>query len=162
MASSSRDGSALVRQRSGDEAVSMRMCSPSVCRSIRAMRDTISLRSSTRASSGCLRAKASMRWVSWTPRSAAASMDWHISASCGCRATALASTSFMPMMTVRMLLKSWATPPVSWPTASIRWAWLSCCSSLMRSVMSRPMKKCCCSGSDHTPIQASVTIFPSL
>ena len=36
----------------------------------------------------------------------------------------------MPMMTVRMLLKSWAMPPVSWPIASIFWAWRSCCSSL--------------------------------
>ena len=29
----------------------------------------------------------------------------------------------MPMMTVRMLLKSWAMPPVNWPIASIFWAW---------------------------------------
>ena len=50
MASSSRDGSALVRHRSGASAVSMRICSPSVCRSIATMRGTISLRSRTRAS----------------------------------------------------------------------------------------------------------------
>ena len=32
-------------------------------------------------------------------------------------------TSRLAMMTIRMLLKSWATPPVSWPIASIFTAW---------------------------------------
>ena len=31
----------------------------------------------------------------------------------------------MPPTAISRLLKSWAMPPVSWPTASIRWARLS-------------------------------------
>ena len=38
-----------------------------------------------------------------------------------------------------MLLKSCATPPASWPTASIFWAWRSCSSSARRSLTSRAM-----------------------
>ena len=33
------------------------------------------------------------------------------------------SATRLPMTTVSMLLKSWARPPVSWPMASIFWAW---------------------------------------
>ena len=33
------------------------------------------------------------------------------------------------MIAVRTLLKSWATPPASWPTACIFWLWANCCSS---------------------------------
>ena len=35
----------------------------------------------------------------------------------------------MPVITVSMLLKSCAMPPVSWPTASIFWAWINCSSA---------------------------------
>jgi hypothetical protein len=35
----------------------------------------------------------------------------------------LLSATRLPMTTVSMLLKSWARPPVSWPMASIFWAW---------------------------------------
>jgi hypothetical protein len=35
------------------------------------------------------------------------------------------SMSRLPTMGVSRLLKSWATPPVSWPIASIFWAWRS-------------------------------------
>ncbi|MGY4467700.1 hypothetical protein ACVWWK_003409 [Bradyrhizobium sp. LB9.1b] len=35
----------------------------------------------------------------------------------------------MPVITVSMLLNSCAMPPVSWPTASIFWAWISCSSA---------------------------------
>ena len=47
------------------------------------------------------------------------------------------------MTTVSRLLKSCATPPVSWPTASIFCAWRSSCSSRWRWVRSRtkPVKK---------------------
>ena len=47
------------------------------------------------------------------------------------------SISRLPEMTVRRLLKSWATPPVSWPMASIFCAWRSSCSILTRAVRSR-------------------------
>ena len=39
-------------------------------------------------------------------------------------------------MTWRMLLKSCAMPPVSWPVASIFWPWRSAISSRSFSVMS--------------------------
>ena len=41
------------------------------------------------------------------------------------------------MMTASRLLKSWATPPVSWPTASMRWTCRSFSSMARRSVTSR-------------------------
>ena len=48
----------------------------------------------------------------------------------------------VPMMTVSILLKSWATPPVNWPTASIFWACRICVSAAILSVRSRmkPLK----------------------
>ena len=123
-----------------------------------AVRVTISLRSRLRACSGCLRAKASMRWVSCAPRAAASSIGLHDRRELpALPASSCDSISVMPMMTVRMLLKSCATPPVSWPTASIFCAWRSWLSSMMRSLMSRPMKKYCRSGSDQIPVQASGT-----
>ena len=39
-------------------------------------------------------------------------------------------------MTVSRLLKSWATPPATWPTASMRWARTSWSSSCRRTVRS--------------------------
>ena len=41
------------------------------------------------------------------------------------------------MMMPRMLLKSWARPPVRWPMASSFWACTSCCSAKSVSEMSR-------------------------
>ena len=61
----------------------------------------------------------------------------------------------VPVMTVRILLKSCAMPPVSWPTASIFWAWRNCASAACFSVRSRPMKKWRLTGSDQVPIQFS-------
>ena len=45
------------------------------------------------------------------------------------------SCSMLPVMTVRRLLKSCATPLVSWPTASSLWAWRSAVSTLSRSAI---------------------------
>ncbi len=39
-------------------------------------------------------------------------------------------------MMVRMLLKSWAMPPVNWPTASIFWLWRNAASACRRAVVS--------------------------
>ena len=47
-----------------------------------------------------------------------------------------ARSSALPMMTLSMLLKSWATPPASWPITSIFWDWRSCSSSRLVSVRS--------------------------
>ena len=41
-----------------------------------------------------------------------------------------------PTTTASMLLKSWAMPPVSWPTASIFWTWRSWASAASRSIAS--------------------------
>jgi hypothetical protein len=138
------------------------MSSPSVGCRIAAMRVTMSLRSRLADSSGCLRANAIRRRTSSAPRSAASSIVLTISARLGSPATSSVKRSVMAMMAVSMLLKSWAMPPVSCPIASIFCAWRSWLSSCTRSVMSRPMKKCCWSGSDHTPVQASGTVWPSL
>jgi len=35
------------------------------------------------------------------------------------------NSATIKVMAVRMLLKSWATPPASWPMTSIFWAWRS-------------------------------------
>ncbi len=48
-----------------------------------------------------------------------------------------AASRALPMMTVSRLLKSCATPPVSWPTASIFCAWRSCASASRSAVTSR-------------------------
>ena len=49
------------------------------------------------------------------------------------------------MMTVSRLLKSWAMPPVSWPTASIFCDWRSVSSASRRSFASASSRstKCC-------------------
>ncbi len=46
-------------------------------------------------------------------------------------------------MMVSRLLKSWAMPPVSWPRASIFWAWRMACSAVLWAVRSwmMPVKK---------------------
>ena len=60
------------------------------------------------------------------------------------RLLALPRMSMLPSTTVSRLLKSWATPPVSWPTASILRAWASCSSRLRRSVTSSMVPKISC------------------
>ena len=68
----------------------------------------------------------------------------------------------VPVITVRMLLKSWATPPVSWPIASIFCTCRIWASAACFSVRSRPMKKWRLTGSDQVPLQFSETALPSL
>ncbi len=82
---------------------------------------TVSLRSSGLGSSRWRREKARSWAVSLAPRSAAVRIM-------SSRRRALASVSSrsrkarLPRITVKRLLKSWATPDVSCPTASSRWA----------------------------------------
>ena len=73
----------------------------------------------SRGCRGCLRAKASSWAVSSAPRSAASAISLAIEANGGLSATASASRSIVPVMTVSMLLKSCEMPPTSCPTASI-------------------------------------------
>ena len=71
-------------------------------------------------------------------RSAAATIS-STSGRCGLSAgSARRSADPYTLMTERMLLNSWATPPASCPTASSFWAWMSCSSSSRCRVRSTP------------------------
>ena len=154
IASSSCDGSAsaghrFVRQTQSCTA----MCSPSVrCSSVTELRDDVVEVEIARLQR-LLAREGEQRWVSCAPRVGGLvdRLDDRRELRIAAQASS-DSSSVMPMMTVRMLLKSCATPPVSWPTASIFCAWRSWLSSATRSVMSRPMKKYCPSGSDQIPV----------
>ena len=87
-------------------------------------------------SSGCRREKASRRWVSAAAR--LADVTAPIDDSAGSRSSRPSASRFCarssdPTMPCSRLLKSWAMPPVSWPTASIFCDWRSA-SSVRRSV----------------------------
>ena len=56
-------------------------------------------------------------------RSAARRISRALSASGSSGGRSLSSNSLWPMMAVRMLLNSCATPPASLPTVSIFWDW---------------------------------------
>ena len=132
-------GSALTRPSVGSSTVISSIVSPIRGLSIWAMFATTSLRSSTRGWSICLRLKASSCWVSDAARSAVfltSSMSRRRGSSAVRRSR---SSSVRPVMTVRRLLKSCATPPASRPTASIFWAWRSC-ASLWRSASSARLR----------------------
>jgi hypothetical protein len=84
---------------------------------------TITPRSSTVACKACLRLKAKSWWVSIAARPAVSAMS-SASRRSGPSGRALLRCSSRwtrPVMTVSRLLKSWATPPASCPTASIFW-----------------------------------------
>ena len=89
----------------------------------------------TRGSSGCRRLNAS----NW-PVSLAPSRTLDIASAIRARAPSLPSRSRpsswrVPETICSRLLKSWATPPVSRPIASIFWASRSAASALMRSAV---------------------------
>src|SRR5574341_215077 len=150
-------GSAVTRPRSGSSAVTSSMCSPISRWSIWTTPATTWLRSSTLGWSICLRLKAS----SWRVRAAARSAVFLISStsrrsgsSAGRRRS---MSSLRPVTTVSRLLKSWAMPPASRPTASIFCDCRSCSScsrtassARVRSVMSSPVIWIACSPSQTT------------
>ncbi len=98
------------------------------------MRETVSLRSTARASSFCCREKASIWLVSRAPRSAAWTTMSRRRRTAG-SSMDLCNWRTLPSTTVSRLLKSWATPEVSWPTASSRWAWRRADSARSRSAI---------------------------
>ena len=106
------------------------MCSPSVRRSSRPVLATRSLRSETSGFSTCLREKASSWRVSSEAFWPASEMRCARLVMCGGTLSSSRMASALASTMVRMLLKSCATPPVSWPTASIFCACMSC--SLVR------------------------------
>ena len=83
--------------------------------------ESVSWRLMTVGRSVCLREKAS----SWRTRAAARLAFWRICirSPCSWSATSwrISSRSQWPLIAVSRLLKSWATPPASWPTACIFW-----------------------------------------
>ena len=130
-------GSTIAGHASSSNTNSISTCSPSVRCSSFAVSMISVLTSVSFGSSGCLRANASRCWVRSAPREAASSIIRVMAASCGSPLTASARISIVPVMTVRMLLKSCAMPPVSWPTASIFSACLIRSSAAILSVRSR-------------------------
>ncbi len=58
------------------------------------------------------------------------------------------------MMAVRILLKSCATPPASWPTACILVAWATCFLSRVSSLLSLRLKSTAASPRPRTPGEA--------
>ena len=102
---------------------------------------TTSPRSRIFRSSICRRLNASSWRLSEAPCCAA---FWMASRSSRVSLPGAASSSRIsekPRMAVRMLLKSCATPPASWPMLSIRCTCCSACSMRRRSVTSRPVSR---------------------
>ena len=100
-----------------------------VVRRIRSSMPAISLFGSVDfGSSVCRRAKASSRCVSAAARLAApcAATIYRSKSPIGPCAARVLSCSRQPVMAANRLLKSCASPPVSWPSASIFCAWKGC------------------------------------
>ncbi len=135
------DGSILMRPASGSACRISSTRSPSIRRKGRSSDMSSPERSTTRKLSTCRRERASRRRVSSAARAAAARK------SATSRETAAASPdspsirSHRPRIADRMLLKSWAIPPLKRPSASIFCAWHSRCSWRRRSVASRTTQR---------------------
>ena len=129
-------GSALTVPRSGAATVTIRTSSPISRRSMRSRPATRALRSISRGCSACLRLKESSCRVIEAARSAALRICSTYSRRGSTSPRSSWSRSALPRMAVRTLLKSWATPPASLPTASIFCAWRSCPSRARCSVTS--------------------------
>jgi len=97
-----------------------------------------------RGRSGCRRAKVSSLRVRPEPLSTARSALSMISCKSGRSDSSASSSCRLPETTVSRLLKSCATPPVSWPTASSLCACASCSSVRLRCTaeVSRPAIDC--------------------
>ena len=114
---------------------------PTELRNIAFISAMTEFKSASTGSRCCLRAKARSDWVSSAPR------DAPRCAVCNKRRLfsseiRTSSSSSEPDTAVRRLLKSWAIPPVSWPTASIFCACTSAvcaCSRAPISVRSRAL-----------------------
>ena len=98
--------------------------------------ESVSCRLMTVGRSVCLREKARSCRTSAAARLA----FWRICIRSPCSTSAtswrMSSRSQWPLMAVRRLLKSCATPPASWPTACIFWLCTNCASSVLSSVAS--------------------------
>ena len=113
-----------------------RTSSPRMRCNILARWATISFRSNWRGCMTCRRLKARSWRVRLAARSAEALMPARYSRASGGRFSVVPTSSASIMIAARMLLKSCATPPASWPMASIFCDWRNCASSCRCSVMS--------------------------
>ena len=106
-------------------------------RSSRSLMPWIRARRSTgTARRSCWRANASRRWVSDAPRSAPCSAPSISRCRRGSSGMRLRSRSRLPITAISRLLKSCATPPVSWPMVSIFCAWRNCSCAFSRAATS--------------------------
>ena len=127
-----------VPQAAGDDRLDLDRLAQRAAQQLGHVADQPADRLITLGSSGWRRAKASSWRVSW--RGAVGAVQGVLEPLRGRarrRPRSAASSSRLPRITCSRLLKSWATPPVSWPTASIRCAWRSRSCACSRSVMSR-------------------------
>ena len=86
------------------------------------MSDTASFRSRTTGRAGCRRLNARSCRTSAVARSAAPRMS-STNSGAGSSSGFMATSSALPRITVRRLLKSWAMPPARRPRLYIFWAW---------------------------------------
>jgi hypothetical protein len=148
MTCSSCPGSKRASQRPGWSTIRNSTAVPTSLRSSFPVARTVSLTSSETSETSCFRAKVSSCRVSVRARPAAKAISSTTSASTGrFWPPSSLSDSAQPMITVSRLLKSWATPPASWPMASSLDAWWRLdrsrsrsASARLRSVMSRVME----------------------
>ena len=106
-------------------------------RSSRSIMPWISARRSTgTARRSCCRANASRRCVSDAPRSAPCIAPSISRCSRGSSGRRLRNRSRLPITAISRLLKSCATPPVSWPIVSIFCAWRNCSCAFSRAATS--------------------------
>ena len=143
-ASSSSPGSTFTSQQSAATAVASLTDDPIELLSMTSKPAMCSGRFSTTGLTDWRRAKVSSCPVSAAPRCAASSMAAIDVDAAGSPASLRFKSSAWPITIIKRLLKSCATPPVSWPSASIFWAWARCAWASCRaswasrrSVMSR-------------------------
>ncbi len=130
----------------GSPAASVSICtvSPTAWR-ISGRKSSIRPSMSTETGLSCWRREKARSWrVRLRPRSAACRTAFSCRCCRGSFSSLRASMSMLPRITVSRLLKSCATPPVSWPTASIFWAWASWRSAFIFSVLTRAFSSMSC------------------
>ena len=133
---SSCPGSALTAPAVGSSEVTSSTSSPSNRRSMRSILPTTTLSSSTLGASTWRRLNASSCRVSSAARRPACRISSASSRRGSPEGMLLSSSWVEPRMAVSRLLKSWAMPPASCPTASIFCDWRSCSSSWRWAVTS--------------------------
>ena len=128
-------GSTFTRGRFGARSVSRRMREPIVPRRNSAKEAICAFTSVLTGESGWRRAKASSLCVIVAARSAPFTASRRRVRRGLSSGRPRSTRSRLSSTTLSRLLKSWATPPVSWPIASIFWLWRSASSARSRSAL---------------------------